>query len=238
MGTIIGMSGGNCLPIERFIVKLANKNEPKVLIVPTACGDAWQCMAGYYDLFGKNFGCKVDFLPLSYGGLSDEDIKRKILSADIIYVSGGSAYNMMEKWRQYKVDQYMQEAFKKDIILCGSSAGAICWFKYGNGDSNFTRENRMLKYRKVVGCGLINTMCYPHYWSGNDEYFEKLFRFYDVPAIALEDNASIMIKDDQYLVIKTCEQANAYKFINRNGIIIKKSIVKNKFCSVQELIEK
>jgi dipeptidase E len=238
MGTIIGMSGGNCQAIERFVVKLANKNEPKVLLVPTAANDAWQCMLGGYELFGKSFGCKVDFLPLSYGGLSDEDIRSKILSADIIYVGGGSAFNMMETWRQFKVDQYMKEAYDKDIILTGTSAGAICWFKYGNGDSNFTRENKLVKYRKVVGCGLVDTICYPHYYSGHDEYFEKLMRFYDVPAIALEDNTAIFIKDDKYLIIKTEDNAKAYKFTNRNGIIMKKCIVKEHFCSIKELIEK
>lgn len=237
MGQIIAMSGGNCFPVENFIVKLANKPEPKVLFIPTASGDSYQSVIWAYEIFCSKLGCKFDALPLVYGGLPDEDIRNKILSSDIIYVGGGSAFNMMEIWRQYKIDQYMKEAYDKNIILTGMSAGAICWFKFGNGDSNFYGDSKLLKYRKVVGTGLINAMCYPHYYSESDGYFEKIMRFYDVPAIALEDNASLFIKDDQYLVIKTSSNAKAWKFANRNGVITKKSIVKDKFCSIKELLE-
>ena len=236
MGIIVGMSGGYSEPVEDFIVKLANKNKPRILFIPTASGDSPGYIISLYNDFVVKRGCKADFLALSYKNLTDEDIKRKILSADIIYVGGGSAYNMLETWRKFKVDEYIREAYKGDVVLSGTSAGAICWFAYGNGDSNFYRDGRVLKYRKVVGTGLVNTICFPHYFTDADFLFEKLMRFYDVPAIALSDNASILIENDKYLILRTDKEAKAYLFRNKNGVITKRSIVKEEMTPLKDLL--
>lgn len=236
MGTIVGMSGGYSEPVDDFIVKLANKNQPKILFIPTASGDAPGYIISLYNDFAIRRGCKADFLALSYKNLTDEDIKRKILSADIIYVGGGSAYNMLETWRQYKVDEHIKEAYQKDIILSGTSAGAICWFAYGNGDSNFYRDGKVLKYRKVIGTGCINTICFPHYHPNDDLMFEKIMKFYEVPAIALSDNASILIKDDKYVILRTDKDAKACLFRNKKGIITKRSIVKEEMAPLKDLL--
>ena len=236
MGTIVGMSGGYTEPVERFIIELANKKQPKVLLIPTASGDSPMCIMSFYNDYFLKYGCKVDVLALTYNNLSGDDIQKKILSADIISVGGGSAYHMLEMWRKFKVDEHIREAYKRDIILSGTSAGAICWFKYGNGDSNFYRDGKVLKYRRVIGSGCVNTICFPHYYTDADLYFEKIMKFYDVPAIALNDNASIFIKDDKYIILRTGENAKAYKFANKEGIITKRSIIKEEMMPLKDLL--
>ena len=42
---------------------------------------------------------------------------------------------MISAWKKFGVDKALREAYEKEIVLSGLSAGAICWFKYGNSDS-------------------------------------------------------------------------------------------------------
>ena len=84
------------------------------------------------------------------------------MSADIIYVGGGNILKMMTLWRKLKVDELLNEARAKGIILCGISAGSICWFNYGNSDSR-KFKNPNADYIKVTGLGFINAIHCPHY---------------------------------------------------------------------------
>lgn len=78
---------------------------------------------------------------------TDEEIKNSILNADIIYVGGGDTLRMIKKWKAYKVDLYLKEAYEKGIVLSGISAGSICWFEFGHSDSDFFINN-ILKANK------------------------------------------------------------------------------------------
>ncbi|NMB44205.1 MAG: type 1 glutamine amidotransferase-like domain-containing protein, partial [Clostridiales bacterium] len=93
----------------------------------------------YIDLVRQKFGelgCIVDALCLISNTYEDKEIYDKIISSDIIYVGGGDTARMMEKWREYKLDVYLVEAYNKGIVLSGLSAGSICWFMFGHSDSD------------------------------------------------------------------------------------------------------
>ena len=87
MGKIVAIGGGELRQgeteiIDKFIVELSNKKNPKLLFIPTASYDA----EGYIELvkerFG-DFGCIVDTLCLVTNTYDDNEIYNKILSADI-----------------------------------------------------------------------------------------------------------------------------------------------------------
>ena len=42
---------------------------------------------------------------------------------------------MLAIWRIHGVDELLREAWERGTILCGSSAGMICWFEAGVTDS-------------------------------------------------------------------------------------------------------
>ena len=61
--------------------------------------------------------------------------KEKLLSADVIYVGGGNTKSLMALWRDWGVDKVLKQAYENGTIMCGSSAGGICWFEQGCTDS-------------------------------------------------------------------------------------------------------
>ena len=64
-----------------------------------------------------------------------EEIERRILGADLIYVGGGNTLAMMRRWRLLGVDRALGLAWERGIVLAGLSAGANCWFSHYITDS-------------------------------------------------------------------------------------------------------
>jgi peptidase E len=135
---IVAIGGGGLsiepdnLQLEQYILKLANKEKPKICFVPTASGDA----QSYIDRFDTSFAqlpCTPSHLLLFR--LQTADLRSFILEQDIIYVGGGNTKNLLALWKEWGLDGIIREAWERGIILAGWSAGSICWFEEGVTDS-------------------------------------------------------------------------------------------------------
>ena len=119
--------------LERWLLSLTRRRRnPRVLFVPTASGDARQSVERFYRAFGR-FQCRPEHLALF--NRTETDLRKPIVSADLIYVGGGNTANMLVIWRTHGVDLALREAWQSGVVLCGVSAGAICWFRSGVTDS-------------------------------------------------------------------------------------------------------
>ncbi|MEK7354130.1 MAG: Type 1 glutamine amidotransferase-like domain-containing protein, partial [Chloroflexota bacterium] len=170
MGKIVAIGGGEIgrpghpietTEIDEEIIRLSGKSKPRLLFIPTAGSDS----ETYYEAVRNHFGgmsCKVDVLYMLANKPSKKEIEDKIFSSDIIYVGGGNTLKMMIAWRKLGVDVILAEAYRRDIVLSGVSAGAICWFRYGSSDSRkFANPDAGLI--KISGLNFINALCCPHY---------------------------------------------------------------------------
>ncbi len=241
---IIAIGGGDfktykTLEIDKEIVKLSGKKEPKFLFIPTASSDS----ADYSNTITKHFQdltCRTDVLYLIKEKLSPEEIKFKILSADIIYVGGGNTLKMMRVWRRLGVDKLLDEARKKGTVLCGVSAGSICWFNYGNSDSR-KFKNPNADYIKVTALGFIDAFHCPHYDVEADRKpsLKNMMQKHPGVAIAIEDCAALEIIGDEYRIINSNGKANAYKVYWKNGKFHEEIIEKsNSYKLLRELLKK
>ena len=213
-GGEIGRSG---FPIEtkkidKEIIRLSGKKNPKLLFIPTASSDSEGYIEVVKKYFGKMLGCKVDVLCLFRNKLSKDQIRKKILHTDIVYVGGGNTLKMMIRWRKLGVDSILKEAARKGIVLSGVSAGAVCWFRYANSDSRrFSNPNAPLI--KVKCLGLLPALCCPHY---NVEKKRKpalkgMMKNTPGVAIALDNCVAIEIVDNKYKIITSKAHAGAYR---------------------------
>jgi len=73
MGKIIAISGGEIgrpgfkietEEIDKEIIRLSNKRNPKLLFIPTASNDNQEYIDVINNYFGKRLGCEVDTLYL------------------------------------------------------------------------------------------------------------------------------------------------------------------------------
>lgn len=225
--------------IDKEIIKLTGKKNPKLLFIPTASSDSESYYETVKKYFGNKLGCKTDVLYLIKEKLSKKEIEEKILKSDIVYVGGGNTLKMIKIWRKNSVDKILKQAYEKGIVLSGLSAGSICWFKFGNSDSRrFT--NPKASSIKVSGLGLLNALHCPHYSKEKrKDDLKKMMRRNSGVAIAIDNYCAIEVINDKYRIINSKPSANAYKVYWRKNKYYEEVIKKEKeFKSVGDLLKK
>ena len=83
---------------------------------------------------------------------------------------------MMKIWEKYSVDKYLKEAYKKNIVLSGLSAGAVCWFKAGFSDSEFIEGIDRPRYKWVKGLGILPYLNNVHYEEEERKEFDEIMK--------------------------------------------------------------
>lgn len=241
---IIAIGGGSIkknetLTIDQEIVRISGKTNPRLLFIPTASLDD----AGYIKVMQDHFtklSCTVDSLCLVSQKPTDDEIRTKIANADIIYVGGGNTLRMMNLWRRVGVDKLLQQAQTKGKVLCGVSAGSICWFNAGNSDSR-KFKNPQADYIKVTGLGFIEALHCPHFDSESERKhsLKKMLKNYPGVAIALEDCTALQIVDGTYRILRSKLSAKAYKIFWKAGVFYEELIpVIDEFISLPKLLQK
>jgi dipeptidase E len=141
--------------MDDAILALTGKRRPAVCFVPTASGDA----PGYVKNFERAFPsrrAKASVLALFQRDASD--LRSQVLAQDVVYVGGGNVANLLAVWRLHGLDRILKEAWRKGIVLCGVSAGALCWFEAGLTDS-FGPQLEPFQN----GLGMLRGSACPHY---------------------------------------------------------------------------
>ncbi|MBD1909807.1 MULTISPECIES: peptidase E [unclassified Leptolyngbya] len=158
---IVAMGGGGLsiepdnLLLDRYVLELVSKPQPKVCFLPTASGDSDRYIVRFYSTFLK-FPCQPSHLSLFHPPTLD--LRGFLLEQDIIYVGGGNTKNLLALWHDWELDSVLKEAWEQGTILCGFSAGSLCWFESGVSDYP---GNGVLKPLNCLGF-LKGTHC-PHY---------------------------------------------------------------------------
>lgn len=217
MGKIVAIGGGEngrsgtayeTGPFDREIVALTGKERPNFLFVGLANDDPefyYQVMRAIYR---DRFGCPTQ--DLTRGDLRSFPAARgKLQWADIIYVGGGNTLRLMHLLRNARLDGLLREAYERDCVLCGLSAGAICWCAFGNSDS---LEKLCGPILRVRGLGFIPALFCPHYDGekkrpGSMKHMMRYTR--GVPGLALDNGAALEMVDGQYRILTSLPGARA-----------------------------
>src|SRR3954451_9313108 len=123
------MEAGNPL-LDDYVLAATGRERPKVCFIPTASGDADHYVVRFY----RRFAPVADTSHVSLfrrdkgGGAVEGDLERHLLQQDLVYVGGGSVLSLLGAWRAHGVDGMLKRAWRRGVLLCGLSAGSLCWF--------------------------------------------------------------------------------------------------------------
>jgi dipeptidase E len=120
------MERGNTL-LDDYVLALTGKERPKVCFLPTASGDADHYIVRFYRAFGA-VRCEPSHVSLFRREQAAGDMHEELLASDLIYVGGGSVISMLGAWRAHGLDVTLRQAWERGVVLCGLSAGSLCWF--------------------------------------------------------------------------------------------------------------
>ncbi|RLQ94213.1 Type 1 glutamine amidotransferase-like domain-containing protein [Falsibacillus albus] len=225
MKQIIALGGGgfsmepdNPL-LDKYILKQAGKEKPKICFVPTASGDADSYIQRFYDFFSQH-QCSPSHLSLFKP--PTRDLESFVLEKDIMYVGGGNTKNLLVLWKEWGLDGIMKKAWEQGIILAGISAGSLCWFEEGVTDSF---GNGL---EPITGLGLLKGSNCPHF----DGETERRPAYHDLiqseklrPGYAADDGAALhFIEENLFKVVSSRPNALAYRMSTENANVIEEPI--------------
>ena len=120
------MEWGNTL-LDDHVLSLTGVERPRVCFLPTASGDADHYVVRFYRAFAAP-RCDPSHISLFRRETGVGDPRAHLLSQDLIYVGGGSLVSLLGTWRAHGFDAVLREAWRAGVVLCGGSAGSLCWF--------------------------------------------------------------------------------------------------------------
>lgn len=140
-------------PLLNYCLKLSGKSRPNLGFIATASGDAVAYVQRFEETAAK-LECQPSHLPMF---ARTPDVREWAESQDVILVGGGNTKSMLAVWREWDLPELLREAWKRGTVLCGWSAGAICWFEQGVTDSYADR------LESLACLGFLPGSCCPHY---------------------------------------------------------------------------
>lgn len=116
--------------LDDYVLSLTEARRPRICFLPTASGDADHYVVRFYRRFSTH--CEASHLSLfrrDQGGQGvEDDLASHLLSQDLIYVGGGNVVSMLGVWHAHGLDDILRKAWCDGVVLCGPSAGSLCWF--------------------------------------------------------------------------------------------------------------
>src|SRR5436190_8564156 len=121
------MEWGNTL-LDDHVLSLTGAERPRVCFLPTASGDADHYVVRFYRAFSAS-RCEPSHISLFRRETGVGDPLAHLLAQDLIYVGGGSVVSLLGTWRAHGIDEALRMAWRAGVVLCGGSAGSLCWFE-------------------------------------------------------------------------------------------------------------
>lgn len=172
-------------PIDEYVLDLTGKERPTVCFLATATGDDARYVVRFYERFGR----RAETSHLSLFATPLPDVREQLQGQDIVYVGGGNTASMLGVWRAHGVDAILRQTWERGTVLCGVSAGGMCWFEGGVTDSVGPELGAL-----TDGLGLLAGSFCPHLDSepGRRAVFHRLVAHGALPnGYALDDGVAM-----------------------------------------------
>ena len=211
---IVGIGGGGDTVeqtdrLYEYILGLSGKARPRALFIPTASAENAEYIVWFYERFAQ----RAEAAHLNTFPWPPKDVRDLILSQDVINVGGGNTANMLAIWKVHGIDTALREAWENGVVLCGASAGMICWFEAGVTDS----FGPQLEGMDCLGF-LPGSAC-PHY-DGEEQRRPRYRELVDGgfrEGVAADDGVGIHFVGTELAEVVTCRPgASAYR-VTRDG---------------------
>jgi dipeptidase E len=205
------MESGNPL-LDDYVLELAPSSRPRICFLPSASGDADHYIVRFYRAFPAG-RCEPSHISLFRREQGTADLRAHLLSQDIVYVGGGSVISLLGVWRAHGIDSILREAWEAGVVLCGLSAGSLCWF-----DESVTGFHG--GPRRVKGLGFLPWSNCVHYEAGGArrESYRRFLIEGMRPGYAAEDGTALHFKGlELHRVVASRPEARGWRLERRGG---------------------
>ena len=202
----------NNFELENDVFKHLNISNPNILFIPQAAYKDIYSSINKFKNLTKDYKGQIEYLT----DLEESNIERLFNWADVIYVGGGSATNLVRIANESPLSKYIYKYIKSDKLYMGVSAGAMLVSKYAMGDEYiYTNNYHIYNYQMVDCLGILDIVICPHYDHDGLDCFNDEVKKYNLDAYALEDDTAILV-NETIKVFKMDKRKSVYLFDKEN----------------------
>jgi peptidase E len=198
--------------LDEYLLSLADTATPRICLLPTASGDPDEQIRRFYSAF-RHLPCEPTHLSLFRLGTNPVDLRELILAQDVVYVGGGSLLNLLAIWRAHELDAVLREAWERGVVLCGISAGSMCWFQAGVTKS-------FGPPRAVDALGFLRGSNSVHHSSERERrpcFSEAVAAGSVPPGFAVDDGVGLLFAGTRFVEAVTARPGAAAWWVEPNG---------------------
>jgi peptidase E len=212
------MEAGNPL-LDDYVLGVSGKARPRVCFLPSASGDADHYIVRFYRTFDAS-RCEPSHISLFRREPNAPNLRAHLLAQDVIYVGGGSVISLLGVWRAHGLDAILREAWSSGVVMCGVSAGSLCWFR--EAVSAFHGEPI-----RVNGLGFLPWSNTVHYDGERDR--DRAYRGFLTDGLcagyAAEDGAALHFVGERLArVVSSRPKARAYRMRVVRGRVVRTAL--------------
>jgi peptidase E len=188
--------------ITDLIVELAGGRGARICLLPTASGDPEDQIARFRRAVGER-GAVPTVISLFRLPERPVVLREELLAQDAIFVGGGSMLNLLAIWRAHELDELLRECLEAGVLLCGQSAGAMCWFEQGLTSSSGTPAG-------APGLGFLPGSACVHYRlqpARRRGYLRAVGEGTLLEGYAFEDQTAALFEDGRLVEAMTAREA-------------------------------
>ena len=202
--------------LDDYVLSLAPAREPRICLLPTAGGDSEEQIRRFRIAFGDRL-CAPSVVSLFRLGREPVPLREHLLAQDVIYVGGGCVRSCLGTWRAHGLDDVLREAWARGIVMCGLSAGSLCWFEQGL--TAFHGEQGL----PVAGLGVLmgsNAVHYDKEPRRRPDYHSAIAAGMP-PGWAADDGAALhFVGEDLARVVSSRRESKAYRGESVNDEVV------------------
>lgn len=167
-------------PMEA-ILNMVNKpiNQVQVVYLGTATYDIKLFELRQTERFVE-MGCSVTALRVSEK--APANMHEIMNRADVIVVGGGNTLYAVDRWRDVGLIKLLRQALERGAVMCGGSAGAICWFDGGHSNSMDPDTYKEARRKKFGDDHLPSKFYDESHWSPEIDGIKE-WKYIRIPAL-------------------------------------------------------
>ncbi|GAB4014247.1 MAG: hypothetical protein Fur0010_12150 [Bdellovibrio sp.] len=179
-------------------IELSGKKKPIIAYIPA---ESYDSEVDFMDFVKEHqrYGLR-QFLYFPIDIPLDNTLRRELLKADIIHLSGGNTYHFLKYLKSSKVISDLKKFVKRGGVLTGLSAGAIVMTPKITSASypDFDCDENEVGITNFKSMGLVKFEFFPHYVNSKryDNELKKQSMKLKYPIYAAPDGAGIVVNGE------------------------------------------
>lgn len=175
-------------------------SEVKIAYIPTAAN----AEEGNKDWFINQFLCfwryGYSWIDVVDPSAADVDWKARLEDVDVVFVSGGNTFHLLNQYRQTGFGQWLTDNLDTKVYV-GVSAGTIVTAPSIDVAAIEPADRNFLNLKDLTGLNVVDFEIEPHCVGERFAVIESYAKDRSYPVYAIDDNTAIKVTDDKIEVV-------------------------------------